>query len=114
MKTEEIKMNSDSFEFNGKTYDCTLIVIKDKDLIIKEAEESHKEALYTLYERDSLHPDYVRLFLDDNDNPLYLMVIYLIKYRDNKHGRYACGNYYPINKESHYVIPHPYQGSICW
>ena len=114
MRTEEISINSNSFEFNGKKYDCELVVKRDKKLIMAEAEESHKEALETLYEKDSLAPHHVKLYVDDNNWPLYLMVVYIINYKDNKGGRYACGDYYPIDNGFSKVYPHPYQTSICW
>lgn len=125
MKYESIPMSTDKFEFNGVKYDCQLVIERDKENIIKEAETSHKEAIETLYDKESLKQDHVKLYLDDNGNPIYLMVIYIIKYKDKNYGvlgsgREACGDYYPIEKGyqntdgNNMVFPHPYQASICW
>lgn len=123
MKEVEINVNSDKFEYNGVKYDCKWVVKKDKKIILQEAEESHKEQLESMYEKDSLAPDHVKLYMDDNGNPLYLMMVYVIKYKNKSTfgtGRYACGCYQPIenglvNQEGFNVVyPHPYQGSVCW
>lgn len=125
MKSIEINVNSDKFEYNGVKYDCKWVVEKDTKLILKEAEESHKEQLETMYDKESLAPNHVKLYIDDDNNPLYLMMVYVIKYKEEKMGilgtgRYACGCYHPIeqgyvNQEGfNAVYPHPYQGSICW
>ena len=46
------------------------------------------------------------------DNPIFGMVIYLIKYKDGSWERYACGGYYRFYADA--LLPHPYQESICW
>lgn len=117
MKIEEISINSNKFEYNGTIYDIESAVDKDKKLIIAEANESHKDSFKELYNIDSLSPKYVRLFLNEKDEVIYAMVIYIIKYKEDNNGRYACGNYYPIYTSStkkNYLQPHPYQASICW
>ena len=125
MKYIEIDVNSDNFEYNGIKFDCELVVARDKELILQEAEKSHKEALETLYDKESLTQQQVKLYVDDNGNPVYLMMIYVIKYKDPSYGvlgtgRLACGDYYPIelgyvnNNGFNAVYPHPYQTSICW
>lgn len=111
-KKVEISIDSNEFVYNGVTYDIELAVNKDKKLIIDEANESHKESFEELYDTDSLSPNYVRLFLNEKDEIVYAMVIYVIRYKNADNGRYACGNYYPIYKN--YLAPHPYQASICW
>ena len=120
MKTKEISLSSNKFEFNGVKYDAELAIEKDKKLIIAEANESHKEEFEKLYDKDSLKPNYVRLFLDEKNEIVYAMIIYLIKYKEESKyftGRSACGNYYPIyNSDTgkNFLEPHPYQASICW
>lgn len=47
-----------------------------------------------------------------NNTPQFGMMIYVIDYKSGFNGRYACGNYYPIYDEV--LIPHFFQGSICW
>ena len=93
---------------------------KDKEFIIAEAMKSHKETFENEYDKNSLKPKFVRLFLDEQNEISYAMVIYIIKYKNETkyfNGRYACGNYYPILKSSagkNFLEPHPYQASICW
>lgn len=122
MKTKEISLNSNEFEFNGVKYDAEFAIKKDKKLIIAEANESHKEEFEKEYDKESLTQDHIRLYLDDKDEIVYAMIIYIIKYKNKDYGvlgdgRYACGNYYPIyNSDTgkNFLEPHPYQASICW
>lgn len=116
----DIKINSNEFEYNGAKYDAERAIEKDKKLIIAEAMDSHKEVFEKEYDKDSITQDYVRLYLDEKNEIIYAMIIYLIKYKEKSEyftGRYACGNYYPIYKVStgkNFLKPHPYQTSICW
>ena len=122
MKIEEVSINSNEFEYNGVKYYAKSAIEKDKELIITEANKSHKEEFETLYDKDSLNPNFIRLFLDEKNEIIYAMIIYIIKYKNKDYGvlsngRYACGNYYPIYTSStrkNYLQPHPYQTSICW
>lgn len=122
MTTIEITINGTEFEFNGVKYNAEYAINKDKRLIIAEAMDSHKEVFEKEYDKDSLTQDSVRLFLNEKNDTVYAMIIYLIKYKDSGkgvlvNGRYACGNYYPIHKFSSgksFLNPHPYQSSICW
>ena len=120
MKIKEVSINSNEFEYNGVKYDAELAIKKDKKLIIAEAMDSHKEVFEKEYNKDSLTQDHVRLYLDEKNEIVYGMIIYLIKYKTKtilRNGRYACGNYYPIYKASNgknFLEPHPYQTSICW
>jgi hypothetical protein len=120
MEIKEISITGTEFEFNGVKYDAKFAIRKDKKLIIAEANESHKEEFEKLYDKDSLKPNYVRLFLDEKNEIVYAMIIYLIKYKEESKyftGRSACGNYYPIYKAAtgkNFLEPHPYQASICW
>lgn len=122
MNTIEIKIIGTEFEFNGVKYDAELAIKKDKKLIIAEAMDSHKEEFEKKYDKNSLTQDFVRLFLDENNEIVYAMIIYRIKYKNKDNwilgdGRYACGNYYPICKApngKNFLEPHLYQASICW
>lgn len=123
MNTVEINITGTEFEFNGIKYDAEFAINKDKRLIIAEAMESHKETFEKEYDKDSLKPTFVRLFLDKQNEISYAMVIYIINYKNETkfinviNGRYACGNYYPIyNSDTgkNFLEPHPYQASICW
>lgn len=125
MKEVEIVITDNIFEFGGNKYDCDFAVKQDKKRILQEAEASHKEELEKLYDKESLNPYKVKLFVDDNDKPIYMMICYIIKYKNPDYGvlgngRIACGNYHPLHdcwldeKENFMVFPHPYQGSICW
>ena len=117
LETEEIIVTDDThFESMGVRYNIKQAVEKDIELILNEAETSHKDELDRLYDKDGIKPEKVRVFMS-NDMPVFAMVTYIIPYRDGlggmyASGRYACGNYYPIYEEV--LWPHPYQGSICW
>jgi hypothetical protein len=112
MKHEDYPIIGNNFEYNDKTYDCSHAIKRDIKMILQEAEESHKDSFDTLYDRHSLRADKVRIFLDEKDNPIFGMVIYLIKYKDGSWERCACGGYYPFYVDK--LVPHPYQESICW
>ena len=115
MKEEEYSIINDSFEYNGKTYDCSYAIKRDIKMILNEVEESHKDSFDKLYDRQSLKADKVRLFIDDRQTPIYGMIIYTINYKNQSMKRTACGNYYPVWVLSKLALmPHPYQGSICW
>lgn len=115
MKQEEIKIENGCFEYMGKTYSCEVATIFDTELILKEAEKSHPG--YTeLYNKETLRPDRIRVFIDERTEELVMgMIIYLIDYKDSKTSRTACGGYYPIYGDSlNCLSVHPYQYSICW
>lgn len=115
MKQEEIKIENGYFEYMGKTYSCEVATKFDTELILKEAEKSHPG--YTeLYDKESLRPDRIRVFIDERTEELVMgMIIYLIDYKDLKTSRTACGGYYPIYGDSiNCLSVHPYQYSICW
>lgn len=119
MKTIEIDTEVASFEYNGKTYNCELVVKRDIQHIKHEAETNHKEEFDEKYDKDSITPNKVRLYVDENGYPLYMMMTYVIKYKSKEfctfgYGRYACGEYYPIDNNFDKIYPHPFQGSICW
>ena len=113
MNYEHYEIEDNSFKYNGEKYDCSRAIKKDIKVILQEADNSHKDDFKRLYVRASLRPDKVRLFLDKNDNPMYGMIIYSVKYKEINVRRSACGNYYPIS-DSRELSPHPFQGRICW
>jgi len=112
IKKEEYPINGNYFEYDGKTYDCSYAIKRDIKLIIQEAETSHKDSFDELYDRQSLKADRIRIFLDEEDKPIFGMVTYIIKYKEGNNGRYACGGYYPFWDDE--LFTHPYQESICW
>ena len=114
--TEEITVKDNKFEIMGETYDCSLAVKRDVEMIIDEAAKSHRDDFERLYDKDSIAPYKVRVFLDKaDDKPLFGMVIYTIGYKLGNNSRTACGGYYPIYANtSRCLAPHPFQESICW
>ena len=66
MNSIEYEINNHCFIHNDEEYDCSFAIEHDIKLIIQEAETSHKDTFDELYNRDSLTPKRVRLFLDDN------------------------------------------------
>lgn len=112
IKKEEYPIKDNGFEYDGKTYDCSYAIKRDVNLIIQEAETSHKDSFDELYDRQSLKANKVRIFLDKEDKPIFGMVIYLIEYKDKSWKRCACGGYYPFCDDK--LFPHIYQESICW
>lgn len=123
MNTKEIEVyfNEEGTEFiySGDFYNCEYLVAFEKLQILTEAEYSHKDEIDNMYDKDSLKPVRVKLYLDDNDKIMYLMVVYEILYKDHSSGRYACGAY-QVSKnffqfEGKTVVGyHNYQDSICW
>ena len=115
MNKHEIVIIDNKFEYLGKEYDCKYLIERDKKNILREADESHKDDFDRLYDRDTLAPSRCRVYLDDNDKIVYLMIIYTIDYRERKSKRLACGDYYPaVNFGENTLFHHTYQASICW
>lgn len=112
MKYEDYEIKNNHFEYLGEKYDCSFAIKKDIKMIIREAESSHGDTFDQLYDRNSLKAKKVRLFLDENNNIVYGMIIYTIDYLHNNVTRLACGNYYPIWENM--LMPHLFQASICW
>lgn len=112
MKTYEQPMEGNFFQYDGNDYDCKRAVRKDTECIIREAERSHKEAFHRLYKTDSIKPEKVRLYVDENENIMFAMIIYTIDYKIGSLSRTCCGNYYPVENKT--LCPHLFQGSICW
>ena len=55
---------------------CYGSIERDKKNILREADESHKDTFDKLYYRDTLAPLKCRVYLDNNDKIVYLMIIY--------------------------------------
>ena len=112
MEYKEYEIKDNSFEYLDKQYDCSFAIKRDIKLIIQEAETSHKDTFDELYDRQSLKADRIRIFLDEENKPIFGMVIYLINYKNENCQRFACGGYYQFWETA--LFPHPYQESICW
>lgn len=116
MTSEDIAINGNEFEYMGETYDCSRAIKRDIEHIIDEANKSHKDSFEELYDKDTLTPEKVRVYMV-NDEPIYAMVLYTINYRVGTTKRTACGDYYPISRVfggKPSLFPHLFQGSICW
>ena len=114
MKTTDIKITDGKFEYNNKTYDCKHIIKRDRENILREADENHKEEFDRLYDRNTLAPLKCRVYLDTTGTISCVMIIYNVDYRDGTAARLACGDYYPVWDDEKTILPHPYQSSICW
>lgn len=121
IKETEIYFNEEctGFTHNREFYDCKYLFAFEKQQILTEAEHSHKDEIENMYDKDSLKPVRVKLYLDNNNKIMYLMVVYEILYKDHSGGRFACGAY-QISKnffrsaDKTIVGYHMYQDSICW
>ena len=114
IKKEEYPIKDNGFEYLGNHYDCQFAIKRDVKMILQEAEISHKDTFDELYDRNTLRPDKIRIYVDENDTPIYGMIIYLIDYKEENTSRYACGGYYRFAFDNSVFLPHPYQESICW
>ena len=113
--TEEYSIIGDCFEHLGKHYDCHHAIKRDVKMILQEAETSHKYTFDKLYDRNTLRPDKIRIFVDEDNVPIYGMIIYLINYKEENFSMCACGGYYRfVEFDNSVLLPHPYQESICW
>ena len=114
IKKEERPIKDNGFEYLGKYYDCQFAIKRDVKMILQEAETSHKDTFDKLYDKNTLRPYKIFIFVDGDNVPIYGMIIYLIDYRKVNNGRYACGGYYRFEFDNSTLLPHPYQESICW
>ena len=114
IKKEEYPVKDNGFEYGGKHYDCKFAIKRDIEMILQEAETSHKDTFDEFYDRNTLRPDKIRIYVDEDDVPIYGMIIYLIDYKKEQMSRSACGGYYPFEFGYSTIYPHPYQESICW
>ena len=114
IKKEEYPIIGNSFEYDGKTYDCSYAIKRDVKMILQEAETSHKDTFNELYDKNTLRANKIRIFVDGDNVPIYGMIIYLIDYKEENCSRYACGGYYRFEFDNSVLLPHPYQESICW
>ena len=114
VKKEIYPIKNNGFEHLGKYYDCRSAIKRDVIMILQEAETYHKDAFDKLYDKSTLRPDKIRIFVDGDNVPIYGMIIYLIDYKGENSSRYACGGYYKFEFDNSVLLPHPYQESICW
>jgi len=111
IKKEEYPIKNNGFECLGTHYDCQMAIERDIEMILQEAETSHKDTFDELYDRNTLRPYKIHAFVDENGIPIYGMIVYIVDYKEGG-GRHACGGYYPFFREE--IYPHPFQESICW
>lgn len=114
IKEEKCPIKDNGFEYSCNHYDCHYAIERDMRMIIQEAETSHKDTFDEFYDRNTLRPHKIRLYVDKNNIPIYGMIIYVIDNKKDKYSRSACGGYYPFEFHNSVLLPHPYQESICW
>ena len=114
IKKEECPIKDNGFEYLGNHYDCQFAIKRDMEMILQEAEISHKDTFNEVYDRNTLRANKIRIFVDERNTPIYGIIIYLIDYKDVNCSRLACGGYYPFEFGFSCLSPHPYQESICW
>ena len=114
IKKEEYPIKDNGFEYLGNHYDCHYAIERDIKMILQEAETSHKDNFDEFYDRNTLRPYKIRLYVDENNTPIYGMIIYVIDYKKEQNSRSACGGYYRFEFDNSVLLPHPYQESICW
>ena len=112
IKKQECSIKNNGFDYLGKHYNCYFAIKRDIKMILQEAETSHKDTFDKLYDRNTLRPDKIRIFVNEDDVPIYSIIIYLIDYKEKNNSRYACGGYYIFDNST--LLPHLYQESICW
>ena len=112
IKKEDYPIKDNEFEYLGKHYDCHFAIERDIKMILQEAETFHKDIFDKLYDKNTLKPDKIHIFIDKNNIPIYGMIVYVINHKEQNYGRYAYGGYYRF--ENSMLFPHPYQESICW
>lgn len=113
IKKEEFPIKDNGFEYLGKYYDCQFAIKRDIEMILQEAKTFHKDQFDSLYDKNTLRPNKIRIFVDGDNIPIYGIIIYIIDYKDEG-SRYACGGYYPFQFDNSVFLPHLYQESICW
>lgn len=112
IRKEEYPIKDNGFEYSGKHYDCQFAIKRDIKMILQEAKTSHKDTFSELYDKETLKPKGIRLFTDEEGDPVYGMVLYTIYNKVDNYKRIACGGYYPFRDDK--LLPHLYQESICW
>ena len=115
IKREEYPIKDNGFEYSGNHYDCQFVIKRDIKMILQEAETFHK-TFGKLYDKNTLRPHKIHIFVDGDNIPIFGMIIYLIDYKKeyNFKSRYACGGYYRFEFDNSMLLPHLYQESICW
>ena len=64
IKKEEYPIKNNGFEYMGNHYDCHYAIERDMKMIIQEAETSHKDNFDEFYDRNTLRPRTMRLYVD--------------------------------------------------
>ena len=114
IKKEEYPIKNNGFDYLDNHYDCHYAINRDIKMILQEAETSHKDNFDEFYDRETLRPDKIRLYVDEDNTPIYGMIIYLIDNKKGQYSRSACGGYYRFEFNNSILMPHPFQESICW
>ena len=94
IKEIEYPIKNNGFEHLGNHYDCQFAIKRDARMILQEAETSHKDTFDELYDKNTLRPCKIHIFVGEYNVPIYGMIIYLIDYKEGNKGRYACSGYY--------------------
>lgn len=105
MDYKDFKIENHCFVYNQIKYDCHHAANRDIELILNEAVRHE-------YDAKTLSPVKIRVYVNENDEPIFGMMIYSIKYISGDLRRCACGGFYPFT--NHELLPHIYQESICW
>ena len=116
-RIEVIPVRDGKFEYKGRTFDCSYLIERDKEVILREADSSHADTFDKLYDRNSLKAVKAKLNIGRNGDIETVMIGYTIDYKapDTSH-RLACGDYYPfyLLRGDTLFFQSNYQGSICW
>lgn len=114
IKEIEYPIKDNGFEHLGNHYYCQYAIRRDVKMILQEAKKSHKDTFDILYDKSTLRPHKIRIFVGEDNIPIYGIIIYLIDYKEGNNSRCACGGYYRFEFDNSVFLPHPFQESICW
>ena len=112
IKQEEYPITDNGFTYLGNRFDCKYAIKRDIKMILQEAETSHRNNFDEFYDRNTLIPHKIRLYVDENNIPVFGMIIYKLHQKKDDYWRSACGGYYTFWDNN--FFPHPHQESICW
>lgn len=124
-RIEDIPVRDGKFEYKGRTFDCSYLIERDKEVILREADSSHADTFDKLYDRNSLKAVKAKLNIGSNGGIETVMIGYTIDYKapdtsksywPQNMKRLACGDYYPfyLLRGDTLFFQSNYQGSICW
>ena len=114
IKIDICPIKDNGFEYLGNHYDCHYAIERDIKMILQEAETSHKDTFDEIYDRNTLRADKIRIFVGEDNVPIYGIIMYLIDYKEQNNSRYVCGGYYRFDFNHSELFPHPYKESVCW